>query len=172
MGRSKKTAAATGRISEDLASLKAEFDQWRATRTTGKRIPPELWAGAVGLAMRHGVHQVADVLHLDYAGLKRRMELGSSGQQPVAPEASAPQFVEMILPTPTPTPMPVPVPPPVPVPVPVSVPMPSQAPTVEPVRAECVVELVNARGTTMRIELSGVGVASLSALCNAFCAAA
>jgi len=35
-----------------------------------------------------------------------------------------------------------------------------------------VVELVNARGTTMRIELSGVGVASLSALCNAFCAAA
>jgi hypothetical protein len=158
MGRSKKTAAATGRISEDLASLKAEFDQWRATRTTGKRIPPELWAGAVDMATRHGVHQVADVLHLDYAGLKRRMELGSSGQQPVAPEASAPQFVEMILPTPTPTPMPVPMPP--------------QAPTVELVRAECVVELANARGTTMRIELRGAGVASLSALCNAFCTAA
>ena len=154
MGRSKKTAAATGRISEDLASLKAEFDQWRATRTTGKRIPPELWAGAVDLATRHGVHHVADVLHLDYAGLKRRMELGSSGQLPVAPKASATQFVEMIVPTPTPTPTPM------------------QAPTVEPVRAECVVELVNARGTTMRIELSGVGVASLSALCNAFCAAA
>ena len=150
MGRSKKTAAATGRISEDLASLKAEFDQWRATRTTGKRIPPELWAGAVDMATRHGLHQVADVLHLDYAGLKRRMELGSSGQQPVAPEASAPQFVEMIVPTPTPP----------------------QAPTVEPVRAECVVELANASGTTMRIELIGAGVASLSALCNAFCAAA
>jgi hypothetical protein len=154
MGRSKKTAAATGRISEDLASLKAEFDQWRATRATGKRIPPELWAGAVDMATRHGVHQVTDVLHLDYAGLKRRMELGSSGQQPVAPEASAPQFVEMIVPTPTPTPMP------------------SQAPTVEPVRAECVVELANARGTTMRIELRGAGVASLSALCNAFCTVA
>lgn len=154
MGRSKKTAAATGRISEDLASLKAEFDQWRATRTTGKRIPPELWAGAVDMATRHGVHLVANVLHLDYAGLKRRMELGSSGQQPVAPEASAPQFVEMIVPTPTPTPMP------------------SQAPTVEPVRAECVVELANARGTTMRIELRGAGVASLSALCNAFCTVA
>jgi hypothetical protein len=155
MARSKKTAAAaTGRISEELASLKAEFDQWRATRTTGKRIPPELWAGAVDMATRHGVHQVADVLHLDYAGLKRRMELGNSGQQPVAPEASAPQFVEMIAPTPTPTPMPL------------------QAPTVELVRAECVVELANARGTTMRIELRGAGVASLSALCNAFCTAA
>jgi hypothetical protein len=170
MGRSKKTAAATGRISEDLASLKAEFDQWRATRTTGKRIPPELWAGAVDMATRHGLHQVADVLHLDYAGLKRRMELGSSGQQPVAPEASAPQFVEMIVPTPMPMPMPMPMPTPTPMPMPM--PMPPQAPTVEPVRAECVVELANARGTTMRIELSGAGVASLSALCNAFCAAA
>ena len=85
MGRSKKTAAATGRISEALASLKSEFDQWRATRTTGKRIPPELWAGAVDLATRQGVHQVANVPHLDYAGLKRRMELAGSGQQPVAP---------------------------------------------------------------------------------------
>jgi hypothetical protein len=149
MGRAKKMAA-NGRITEDLSSLKAEFDQWRTTRTTGKRIPPELWAGAVDLATRHGVHHVADVLHLDYAGLKRRMELGGSGQQPVTLEVSAPQFVEMI------------------------VPMPPQAPVpaVEPVRAECVVELINARGTTMRIELSGAGVASLSALCNAFCAAA
>jgi hypothetical protein len=147
MGRAKKTAA-TGRIGEDLSSLKAEFDQWRATRTTGKRIPPELWAGALDLATRHSVHHVADVLHLDYAGLKRRMELAGSGQQPVAPEASAPQFVEMFVPAPAP------------------------APAVEPMRAECVVELVNARGTTMRIELSGAGVASLSVLCNAFCAAA
>ena len=151
MGRAKKTAA-NGRISEALSSLKAEFDQWRATRTTGKRIPPELWAGAVDLATRHGVHQVANVLHLDYAGLKRRMELAGSGQQLVAPEASAPQFVEMFVPTPIAPQAP--------------------APVVEPVRAECVVELVNARGTTMRIELSGAGVASLSVLCNAFCAAA
>jgi hypothetical protein len=152
MGRSKKTAAATGRISEDLAWLKAEFDHWRATRTTGKRIPPELWAGAVGLATRHGVNQVADVLHLEYAGLKRRTELAGSGQQPVTPEASAPQFVEMFVPPQAPAPVP--------------------APAVERARAECVVELVNARGTTMRIELSGAGVASLSVLCNAFCAAA
>jgi len=142
MGRAKKTAA-TGSIGEALASLGAEFDQWRAMRTTGKRIPPQLWSSAVDLATRHGVHLVADVLHLDCAVLKRRMELGGSGQQPVAPQASAPQFVEMFVP----------------------------APAVEPVRAECVVELVNARGT-MRIELSGAGVASLPALYNAFCAAA
>ena len=145
MGRAKKTGT-SGPISEALSRLKVEFDQWRATRTTGKRIPPQLWAGAVDLATRRGVHHVADALHLDYAVLKRRMELGGSGQQPVAPQASAPQFVEMFVPTP--------------------------ALAVEPVRAECVVELVNARGTTMRIELSGAGVASLPALYNAFCAAA
>jgi len=37
MGRAKKMAA-NGRITEALSSLKAEFDQWRTTRTTGKRI--------------------------------------------------------------------------------------------------------------------------------------
>jgi hypothetical protein len=147
MGRAKKTEA-NGHVAE----LKAEFDQWRATRTTGKRIPPQLWARAVDLATRHGVHHVANVLHLDYAGLKRRMELTGSGQQQVAPEASAPQFVEMFVPMPMPPQAP--------------------APVDEPVRAECVVELVNARGTRMRIELSGAGVASLPALCNAFCAGA
>jgi len=147
-----KKKAATGSISEALSSLKAEFDQWRATRTTGKRIPPPLWAGAVDLARRHGVHHVAGVLHLDYAVLKRRMALGGSGPQTVAPRANAPQFVEMFLPTP-------------------AAPL-AQAPAVEPVRAQCVVELVNARGTTMRIELSGPGVASLPALCTAFCGAA
>jgi hypothetical protein len=147
MGRAKKTE-----VNGHVAELKAEFDQWRATRTTGKRIPPQLWARAVDLATRHGVHHVANVLHLDYAGLKRRMELAGSGQQQVAPEARAPQFVEMFVPTPM-------------------LPQ-APAPVDEPVRAECVVELVNARGTRMRIELSGAGVASLPALCNAFCAGA
>lgn len=150
MGRAKKTATATGAISEALSSLKAEFDQWRATRTTGKRIPPPLWAGAVDLARRHGVHPVAGALHLDYAVLKRRVGLGGGDQHPAATKASAPQFVEMF----------------------VATPMAPQAPAVERVRAECVVELVNARGTTMRIELSGAGVASLPALYNAFCGAA
>ena len=143
MGRAKRTAA-TGSISEALSKLKVEFDEWRATRTTGKQIPPQLWAGAVDLAARHGVHPVARVLHLDYAVLKRRMEFGSSGRLPVAPKASAPQFVEMLV----------------------------RAPAVEPVHAQCVVELANARGMTMRIELSGAGVASLPALCTAFCVAA
>jgi len=149
MEQAKKTAA-TGATCEALSKLKVEFDQWRATRTTGKRIPPPLWAGAVDLATRHGVHPVASVLHLDYAVLKRRMGLVSRGQHPVATKAGAPQFVEMFVATPVQT----------------------QAPAVEPMRAQCVVELASARGTTMRIELNGAAVASLPALYNAFCGVA
>src|SRR5437870_11595464 len=103
MGRAKKTAPHDG-ISEDLSRLKAEFDQWRATRTAGKRIPPQLWAAAVDQAARHGVHHVADVLRLDGAALERRTALTGSGQQPVAQEPNAPQFVEMFMPMPMPMP--------------------------------------------------------------------
>jgi len=38
-------------------------------------------------------------------------------------------------------------------------------------QAQCVVELANARGAKMRIELRGSGLAGLPALCNAFWAA-
>ena len=86
MGREKKTAPRDS-ISEDLSRLKAEFDQWRATRTVGKRIPAQLWAAvAVELAAGHGVHHVADVLQLDVAALERRTALTGSAQQPLAPE--------------------------------------------------------------------------------------
>lgn len=36
---------------------------------------------------------------------------------------------------------------------------------------QCVVEMANARGARMRVELNGHGLGSLSALCNAFLAA-
>jgi hypothetical protein len=39
------------------------------------------------------------------------------------------------------------------------------APSTQP---ECVVELANARGARMRVELSGQGLVGLSALCSAF----
>jgi hypothetical protein len=38
-------------------------------------------------------------------------------------------------------------------------------------RAQCVVELDNARGAKMRVELDGQGLAGLSVLCSAFWAA-
>ena len=126
---------------DGLSRLKRRFDQWRAGRKVGARIPQELWAGAVDLVGEHGACAVAAELHLDYAVLKRRAGL-AGGKVRVQ---EAPQFVELFAPA---------------------------GPTTSATsRPECVVELDNARGAKMRLELSGKGLAGLSVLCSAFWAA-
>jgi hypothetical protein len=126
-----------------LSQLKRRFDQWRAGRKVGERIPVELWAGAVASAVEHGVYRVAAELHLDYAVLKRRALL-AGGKAPSS--ELAPRFVELFAPA-GPT---------------------RPAVTSQP---ECVVELANARGAKLRVELNGNGLAGLSSLCSAFWAA-
>ena len=39
-------------------------------------------------------------------------------------------------------------------------------------QSECVIELQNARGAKMRVELSGNGIAGLAGICNTFWGAA
>ena len=103
----------------------------------------QLWAGAVAAAVEHGAYRVSAELHLDYAVLKRRAAL-AGGKAPAA--ELAPAFVELFAPAGPTTP----------------------AAASQP---ECVVELANARGAKMRVELSGNGLAGLSTLCSAFWAA-
>ena len=129
---------------DGLSQLEQRFDQWRAGRKVGMRIPRELWAGAVDLVREHGACRVAAELHLDYAVLKRRA--GLAGAKPRI--QAAPRFVELFAP---------------------AGPMPSAAALA--LLPECVVELDNARGAKMRVELSGKGLAGLSTLCSAFWAA-
>ena len=133
-------------VGERLSQLKVQFDQWRASRRVGERIPPQLWADAVSAAARHGAYRVSSELHLDYAVLKRRTTLSAVDAPASAP--SAPRFVELFAPAAGPS-------------------MPAQACP----ESQCVVELANARGAKMRIELRGSGLAGLPALCNAFWAA-
>ena len=136
-------AVQTRELGDGLSQLKRRFDQWRAGRKLGERIPLELWAGAVAAAVEHGAYRVAAELHLDYAVLKRRVALAGSK----APSTeSTPRFVELFAPA---------------------------EPTMPPgaSQPECVVELDNARGAKMRVELSGNGLCGLSTLCNAFWAA-
>jgi len=76
---------------------------------------------------------------LDHAGLKRRVERGRA--TPPRGEV-APLFFEL------------------------STPAASLASATE--RAECIVEMGNARGAKMRVELSGQGLAGLAGLCSAF----
>ena len=136
-------AVQTRLLGEVLSQLKRQFDQWRAGRKVGERIPLDLWAGAGAAAVEHGAYSVAAELHLDYAVLKRRAAL--AGGKAAATEL-APRFVELFAPA-GPT---------------------RQAVASQP---ECVVELDNARGAKMRVELSGNGLCGLSALCSAFWAA-
>lgn len=135
-------AVQTRGLDGGLLQLKRRFDQWRAGRKVGERIPLELWAGAVASAVEHGVYRVAAELHLDYAVLKRRASLAGGK----APATEAPRFVELFAPA-GPT---------------------RPAVTSHP---ECVVEWDNAHGAKMRVELNGNGLAGLSSLCSAFWAA-
>ena len=141
METTSKAVQTTG-CSEGLSQLKRGFEQWRAGRRVGERIPSELWAGAVAAAVEHGAYRVAAELHLDCAVLKRRAAL-AGGKAPAT--ELAPQFVELFVPAGR-----------------------WNSPTSHPV---CVVELDNARGAKMRVQLNGQALAGLSVLCSAFWAA-
>ncbi len=61
-----------------LEGVRRRFEAWRRGRTVRTRIPDSLWAAAVKVAERHGVHRTAKALRIDYYGLKRRVEEGST----------------------------------------------------------------------------------------------
>ena len=122
-----------------LTQLKERFATWRAVRKLGMRIPPEWWSAAVEMVAVHGACRVAAELNLDYDMLKQRVARAGGK---VASTELAPRFVELFA---------------------AAGAMP--APSAQP---QCVVELANARGARMRVELSGHGLVGLSALCSAF----
>ena len=123
---------------ESLEGLDQRFRRWRESRKRGDQIPSALWDAAVGMAGAHGVRRVANKLRLDYGSLNRRVE-----GQSQADKADT-EFVELFA-----------APPPA-------------APTAAAVMRECVIELENARGAKMRVELNGAGLAGLAHLCRGF----
>ena len=122
-----------------LTRLKERFATWRAGRKLGMRIPSELWSAAVEMVAVHGACKVAGELNLDYDMLKQRV---AQADGKVTSTELAPRFVELFAAA-------------------GAMPAPSA-------QSECVVELANARGTRMRVELNGQGLVGLSALCSAF----
>lgn len=125
---------------EGLAQVVERFKRWRATRVAGTRIPAQLWDAAVVVATVHGVAGTSKVLGLDEHRLKRRMELADGQAQPPRPLHQA-RFVELFA-----------------------------APTPAPAAGthECLVELQNTRGATMRLHLQGAGLSALAGVCGAF----
>jgi hypothetical protein len=75
--------------SNPIAPLQKRFDAWRKSRRLRARIPGPLWNSAVRVAGQYGLHKTARALHLDYYGLKKRIEAAGVKQGP------APSFIEL-----------------------------------------------------------------------------
>lgn len=124
-----------------LQTLQRRFEQWRGAKTGWARIPPELWSAAVDSGSRYGVYRTARSLGLDYSQLQR-----SVGSKPQTVKAAAKttmavksaRFVELQAP-----------------------------PTVLGV-GECVVEMENARGGKLRVQIRGGDLTGLAALTSGF----
>ena len=132
---------ATAALVDELSQLKRRFERWRAGREVGQRIPSQLWDDAVGAVAGHGAYRVARELNLDYAVLKRRA--AQAGGRTRCGGHASPRFIELFGPA--------------------AAVLPAQGS-----QMACVVEMGNARGARMRVELRGDGLGGLPALCNAF----
>jgi len=75
----------------ELIELSRRIEQWRRGPSRRRRMPEPLWASAVQLARRQGVHRVARRLRLDYYSLKKRMR---GGAETACPEGN-PIFIEL-----------------------------------------------------------------------------
>lgn len=129
-----------------LEDLEQRFKRWRESRRRGDHIPPELWETAVGLAREHGVPRIANRLRLNTDCLSRRMEGAASPARASKVDKADTEFVELFAAPP--------------------------AAVAAAVMHECVIELENARGAKMRVELNGAGLAGLAHLCRGFWGAA
>ena len=68
------------RLSPALESARARFEAWRTTEDRGHRIPNELWDLAVSLVGEFTTYRVAKFLGLDFSALKKRVEKPSSSR--------------------------------------------------------------------------------------------
>ena len=79
-----------------LKDLRRRFERWRRTRKVRARIPERLWASAVKLAGRYGIHRTAKALRVDYYALKKRVEGVSAAIASKAPAGDAgARFLEL-----------------------------------------------------------------------------
>jgi hypothetical protein len=82
----------------DLEQLRQQLTEFRHSQPIRSRLPEPLWAAATELATCYGVHRIARELHLDYTGLKKRVQQRERPKQKRAVSAT-PTFVELVGPT-------------------------------------------------------------------------
>ena len=124
-----------------LDSVEKRFQQWRDGHEGRVRIPDELWSAAVAAARVHGLHSTARRLHLEYRKLK-----GFAGA-PASPRRKPSPAVKTVGKT-----------------APQFVELTSAALG----QPRCTVELHNAVGATLHIELQGGDLSALAGITHAF----
>jgi hypothetical protein len=121
-----------------LEGLRRRFERWRRTRKVRTRIPEPLWASAVKLATRYGIHRTAKALRVDYYALKKRVEGTHAVTASKAPgESGGATFLELPA-------------------------------SVWPGPSECTLELEDAGGAKMRVHWKGIEAPDLAALSRSF----
>ena len=146
---------------EDVAK---QFKQWRQSRVRGERIPAALWGEAARLCQEHAPQRVAGVLRVALAGLMQRVVRADDGAAQRSELDT--EFVEVIMSSPsalrpdTAASM-------LDLALTTQAPSGAARPTPTPV-PECVLELENAYGAKMLVQLNGAGLASLGPLCSTF----
>ena len=126
-----------------LKGLRRRFERWRRTRKVRTRIPEPLWASAVKLADRYGIHRTAKALRIDYYALKKRVEQNAvnagaqQGPATASKMAAAAEFLEL----------------------------PAAA---WPGCGECTLESEDAGGAKLRVHLKGFAAPDLAALSRSF----
>src|SRR5436853_7889739 len=81
----------------DLEQLRQQLTEFRHSQPIRSRLPEPLWAAATELATCYGGHRIARELHLDYTGLKQRVQQREPPKQKRATSAT-PTFEELCLP--------------------------------------------------------------------------
>jgi len=77
-----------------IARVQPALTAWRQRREHREPIPAHLWRAMVRLARRYGLSPVAQVLRVNYTGLKHHLVASSTPQAPRA-DAIAAGFVEV-----------------------------------------------------------------------------
>jgi hypothetical protein len=134
----------------NLVRAAGRFAAWRRERALGARIPESLWRQAIALAGRHGLSRTATALGLDYYALKKRVEAQASARGHGS--LRRPAFVELAVPAHGTSPVTT-----------------SRGDVSSPATpGECLIELANATGVSLRIHLKGHQLPDLVALGRSF----
>ena len=82
-------------VPAELEEVRGRFDEWRRTRTRRTRVPEPLWAAAVSMARKYGVHPTARTLRVSYERLKKRLEASAGSPADVSCSGERATFVEL-----------------------------------------------------------------------------